>query len=68
MLLGGFCILETTHRDIEVDDLANPSMLKIRIKMSKTDQWREGVDLFVGKTENELCPVAAIIAFLAMRG
>ena len=57
-----------TPRDIEVDDLANPSMLKIRIKMSKTDQWREGVDLFVGKTENELCPVAAILAFLAIRG
>ena len=57
-----------TPQDIEVDDLANPSMLKIRIKMSKTDQWREGVDLFVGKTENELCPVATILAFQVMRG
>ena len=26
------------------------------------------MDLFVGKTENELCPVAAILAFLAVRG
>ena len=47
-----------TPRDVEVDDLTKPSMLKVRIKRSKTDQWREGVDLhvFVGKTGNELCP------------
>ena len=57
-----------TPRDIEVDDLSNPTMLKIRIKKSKTDQWREGVDLYVGMTGNELCPVAAILAFMAVRG
>lgn len=57
-----------TPRDVEVDDLTKPSMLKVRIKRSKTDQWREGVDLFVGRTGNKLCPVAAILAFLAVRG
>ena len=59
-----------TPRDIdsEVDNLANPSMLKVRIKRSKTDQWREGVELYVGKTGNKLYPVAVILAFLAIRG
>ena len=57
-----------TPRDVQVNDLANPSMLKIKIKLSKTDQWREGVDLFVGKTGNQLCLVPANIAFLAVRG
>jgi hypothetical protein len=50
--------IHLTLGDVEVNELANPSMLKIRIKMSKIDQWREGVDLFVGKTGSELCPVA----------
>lgn len=53
--------------DIELDDCANPSVLKISIKKSKTDQTREGVSLYVGKTGNELCPVAALLPFLVIR-
>ena len=43
-----------TPRDIEVDDLTNPSIIKIRIKRSKMDQWKEGVDLYLGRTGNDL--------------
>ena len=44
--------------------------MKIRIKGSKTDQTRIGVDLYVGKTDNAICPVAAVLAYmyLALRG
>ena len=43
--------------------MVNPSKLKVKI----TDQWRDGVELYVGETGNNLCPVVAILAFLAIR-
>ena len=55
-------------RDISVDDPVHPSMLKIRIKQSKTDPFRKGIDLFVGKTGSCLCPVAAMLSYLHVRG
>ena len=54
--------------DISVDSVANPSLLKIRIKASKTDPFRQGVDVFVGRTDTELCPVAALLSYMAVRG
>ena len=44
--------------DIAVDSRLHPSMLQVRLKRSKTDQEGKGVDVFVGKTNNNLCPVA----------
>ena len=38
----------------EVNNLANLSMLIVRIKKSKMDRWREGVDTNMGKTGIEL--------------
>ena len=55
-------------QDILIDSHATPSMLEIKIKASKTDQTRRGVSLFVGRTYNYLCPVTAILAYLAVRG
>ena len=37
-------------------------------KQSKTDPFRRGIDLFMGRTGNDLCPVAALLAYLADRG
>lgn len=54
--------------DLAVDRVANPSIIKVTIKASKTDQFRKGVDIYVGRTNNELCPVAAILAYVASRG
>ena len=42
--------------------------MRIRLKQSKTDQQRVGVDLYVGRTFNNLCPVAAMLAYLVIRG
>lgn len=38
------------------------------IKASKTDQLRKGVDIYVGRMRNALCPVEALLAYLAKRG
>ena len=32
------------------------------------DQFGKGVDVFLGKMGTELCPVSALLAYLAMRG
>ena len=54
--------------DIAVDCTSNPSIIRIRLKRSKTDPFRRGMDVFVGRTHNVLCPVSAMLAFLAVRG
>ena len=54
--------------DIAIDNQSRPSFLKVRIKQSKTDPFRKGVDLFVGRTGSDVCPVAALLSYLACRG
>ena len=56
------------YSDIAVDSKTNPLLLRVRIKASKTDPFRLGTNIFIGKTSNELCPVKAILAYLARRG
>lgn len=56
-----------TVGDIAVDDRENPSMVCIRLKQSKTDPFRHGVDIYLGRTGRDLCPVAALLAFMAVR-
>ena len=37
------------------------------LKQSKNDTFRRGIYLYVGRTGSDLCPVAAILAYLAVR-
>ena len=57
-----------TFRDVAVDKLQAPSMLKVHIKASKTDPFRVGVHAVVGKVEGPLCPVTAVLDYLLTRG
>ena len=54
--------------DISVDCTENPQVICVRIKASKTDPFRVGADIFIGRTDNDLCPVATVLAFMALRG
>ena len=54
--------------DIAVDNPSCLSFLKVRIKQSKTDPFCKGVDLFLGRTGSDICPVAALLGYLACRG
>lgn len=40
----------------------------VRIKVSKTDQFREGAQAILGATGAELCPVTALLDYLNIRG
>ena len=57
-----------TINDISVDSLTDPSKIQIHIKGSKTDQWRKGIHLLVGRTDSHLCAVKAILTYIAARG
>ena len=56
-----------TPQDIAVDNVQQPAVMKICIKASKTDQTKIGIDLYVGRTDNAICPIAAVLAYLAVR-
>ena len=43
--------------DISVDSHTNPSVIKLSIKQSKTDPFRQGVDIYLGRTATNICPV-----------
>ena len=51
-----------------MDSTDNPHTLKVHLKVSKTDQLGRGVDVYVGKTDCPLCPVTAVMHYIALRG
>ena len=57
-----------TLGDIAVDNPVHPQMVRIRVKASKTDPFRKGVHIFLGHTEDLISPVAALLAYMAIRG
>lgn len=60
--------LHLSVADIALDCHSSPSVVRVRIKASKTDPFRMGVDIFLGKTASPICPVGAMVAYLAARG
>ena len=54
--------------DVSVSPGAEPQFVVLRIKTSKTDPFRQGVDVCLGRTDNALCPVAALLAYVSRRG
>ena len=54
--------------DVTADSQTNPTMVQLTLKKSKTDPFRQGVNIVLGATCNDLCPVQALFAYLRMRG
>ena len=42
--------------------------LELGSKHQKTDPFRRGIDVYIGRTKNKLCPVTAVLAYLKSRG
>ena len=57
-----------TPADVAIDCHTNPKIMKVRIKASKTDPYRQGVDIYLGRTQKDLCSLVAMLAYLAVRG
>ena len=56
-----------TPLDIAIDSREKPTVMTIFLRKSKTDQVGKGTYLYLGKTGHKLCPVSAILAYLAIR-
>ena len=54
--------------DVAVDSRERPTMVRVRLKRSKCDQFGAGADIILGRTGLPLCPVIAILKFIEIRG
>ena len=57
-----------SQADVTLDNRQAPSLVQLHIKQSKTDPFRNGSDVFLGRTHKKICPVEAILAYLTVRG
>ena len=53
--------------DLAVDNPKDPAVLRVCLKASKTDPFRKGIFLFIGRTGSDVCPVAAVLSYLLVR-
>lgn len=56
------------YGDVRTDSIVDPQYLEVRIKASKTDPFRKGVSVYLGRTAGNLCPVAATLHYMVLRG
>ena len=54
--------------DIAVDSLQSPACLRVWIKASKTDTFRQCCHIHIGLGRAPLCAVQALLAYLSLRG
>ncbi len=57
-----------TWEDVVLEDAPRPGWIRLCIKESKTDRLRTGVMVTLYSREDELCPVRAVLLFMAARG
>jgi len=53
--------------DIAVDSKANPHLLQLFLKQSKTDPFKQGAKVHLGTTDCPVCPVKAVLSYLEKR-
>ena len=54
--------------DVAVDNPMSPTAIRVHLKRSKCDQFGTSVEVFVGRTNTSICPVVAVLAYIAARG
>lgn len=54
-------------RDVVIDSRFKPSVIHLTLRQSKTDVFGAGVTIHLGRTGDILCPVSALLAYLAIR-
>ena len=53
---------------LEIDNFRDPRVVKLHLRRSKTDPFREGTTINIPHTGDDLCPVAALLSWLVYRG
>ena len=54
-------------QDISIDNRANPRLLRVTIKQSKTDPFWKGIHIYLGATDSSVCPASGVLPYLALR-
>ena len=54
--------------DVAVDSIEQPRMVSVFLRRSKIDQFGTGMRVYLGVTYQNLCPVGAMLSYLALRG
>lgn len=57
-----------TLQDVAFDSHIDPTCLRVHIKASKTDPFRKGCFIHIGRGTEPLCAVSALNAYLQLRG
>ncbi len=52
--------------DLALDNHTKPSLIRLKIKQSKTDPLRQGAKIFLGATAGHICPVKALLQYIAV--
>ena len=53
---------------VAVDDRNFPSFIQLTVQQSKTDHFRHGSFIYLGKTNCKVCPVEAVLQYLSVIG
>ena len=53
--------------DVLVDNQTSPSYLVVNVKAFKTDPFRQGIQIHLGRAYNKLYPVVAILTYMVKR-
>ena len=53
--------------DVAIDSRDTPQVLVVHLRHNKTDPFGVGAHLYLGRTSSILCPVAAVLGYLAIR-
>ena len=53
--------------DIAFDSYTDPKVVYLHLKKSKTDPFRQGIDIYVGATGSDVCPVNALLQYIGVR-
>ena len=54
-------------RGVAVDNRANPRLLQLLLRQSKTDPFKQGVKVYMGATDSTVCPIQAVLSYLKQR-
>ena len=53
--------------DVTFMPSSSPKYMLVRLKVSKTDPFRTGQSIVIGRTNSNLCPISAMLAYLNSR-
>ena len=53
---------------VSIDSQSAPTYIAVNIKASKIDSFQQEVTIYLGRTHNRMCPVAATLNYLVARG